>query len=358
MNPSCLLADCIWSDQVAFCTTLKQAAVPLDQKWPLVILYLRGIKQNTMFSEQQKGEMQNLLLELLQKKDFSEAALEETEQRVHSIITASYAEKIQEIANEASELAKDMHSILGKHHEDVSAIATKVDVGMAEGFDPKEVLTDLRSALKDVMAKMAEDASSLMTLSRQDSLTGLANRRRFDEFLHEAAQMWAESRTPISLIMMDIDHFKKVNDTFGHPVGDQVLQALAGQVKKILKPLVDGGTNILAARYGGEEFAIVVCGEPVACAVVLAEIIRKAASKIAVVLPGGENGGENGGEGGKLTLTVSLGVASMWDGWKGAGEKNLVDFADKALYQAKSSGRNCTVQYLSESAGRYEIVSS
>lgn len=354
MNAMCTLADCIWSGHVSFCNILKQAAVPRDQKWPLIILYLRGIKDNTVLSERQKAEMQSLLLELLQRKNFSDAAFEEAERCIHAVITSSYTEKIQEIAKEASELAKDVHTMFGRHRDGVSAIAAKMDNDMSKGVDPKLLITDLRNALKDVMIKIAEDTDSLMTLSRQDSLTGLANRRRLDEFLQEAVEAWGKNKIPVSMIMMDIDHFKKVNDTFGHRVGDQVLRALSGQINKILQPLIDSGDKILAARYGGEEFSIVVCGESASRAVVLAEIMRKAASKIAVVLPANEESG--GGE--TLSLTVSLGIAAIREGWKGACQTNLVDFADKALYRAKSSGRNCTVRYLPESTEQYEVVPS
>jgi len=354
MSTSCLLADCIWSGQTTFCAALKQASVPLDNKWPLIILYLRGIKENTILSEKQKAELQGLLLDILQKKNFSEAAFAEVERTVHAIITADYVEKIREITKEAAELARDVHNMLGKRRDDVADIVTAVDSDLAKGVEPDLVLADLRSSLKNVLAKMAEDADTLMALSRQDSLTGLANRRYFDEFLQKAVASWESDAIPVSMIMLDIDYFKKVNDTFGHRTGDQVLQALAGQMNKILHPLAADGDKILVARYGGEEFAVVLCGELALRAVVLAEIIRKTAGKIMVAPPEAESGGNLE----KITLTVSLGVTTIGEGWKGAYQSNIVDFADKALYRAKSSGRNCTVQYLPGSDDPYKVVSS
>jgi diguanylate cyclase (GGDEF)-like protein len=217
-------------------------------------------------------------------------------------------------------------------------------------------LADLRTSLKSVLAKMTQDVDTLMTLSRQDGLTGLANRRSFDEFLQKAVASWEDDGIPISLIMLDIDYFKKVNDTFGHRTGDQVLQALAKQVTKIIHPLITNDDKALVARYGGEEFGIVLCGSLAPRAVVLAEVIRKTASKIVVIPPEEESGDDKE----KLALTVSLGVATVcvWEGWKGAYQSNIVDFADKALYQAKSGGRNCTVQYLPESDEPYKVVPS
>ena len=310
------------------------------------------MKENSMLLEVQKREMQNLLLDTLQKKDFSTDSLENIEQNIHSIIILPYADKIREIAQEASELAKDMHCMLGKRHEDISSIAAKIDVDMASGADPREMLIDLRGALKDVMLQMAEDAETLLTLSQQDGLTGLANRRSFDAFLQEAVEAWKDKQVPVSLIMMDIDYFKQVNDNFGHQAGDQVLQTLAGQIKTSVQPLVNEGSNILAARYGGEEFAIILCGEAASRAGVLAEVLRKVASKI-VVTPSDD---ERGGEIDKLSLSVSFGVASLWEGWKGTSPSDLVAFADKALYRAKSNGRNCTVQHTPESKTRYTVV--
>ena len=343
---------CLWSDQVAFCKTLKQADVPLDQKWPLTVLYLRGVKDNPNLTEAQKSAMQTLLISLLHNKDFSMGAYDGAQRHIHAIITSPFTTKIQEITKEASELAKDVHSMLGQQHENVSLMAQKVDADLARGADPALVLTNLRAELKDVIAKIAQDADALMLLSRQDSLTGLANRRRFDEFLHNAVEAWLDAKVPVSMIMVDIDHFKRINDTFGHVVGDKVLQALAGQIQKILDPLDNGNGNVLAARYGGEEFAIVLSGDVAAQALVLAESIRKTAGKIAVVLPPHDN------EGGKerLSVSVSAGVASVWEGWKGAYQANLVDFADKALYRAKSNGRNCTAHYLPESRELYEVI--
>ena len=355
MRTSCALADCIWADNTDFCTVLEQAAVPLDKKWPLIILYLRGIKENAALSERQKMELQRLLLGILQEKNFSERALEETERNIHAIITADHAEKIREIIKEAAGMAQEVHNMVGQRCEDVACIVSAVDSDLAKGMDPGAVLVGLHNSLKDVMAKMAEDVDSLKALSWQDALTGLANRRSFDVYLQKAIAAWEEHQPPISLIMIDIDHFKKVNDTFGHRAGDQVLQTLGGLLSKTIQPLAADGESALVARYGGEEFAVVLCGELASRALTLAEVIRKAASKITITLPGTECGGPPE----KDTLTISLGVSAMWPGWQVGGDMQgrLVDAADRALYRAKSSGRNCTVQFLPDSDEPYKLLS-
>ena len=348
----CALADCIWADQMSFCEMLTQATVPLDKKWPFTILWLRGISESTVLPEKEKIELQKILLNILQKKNFSESAFSETEQSIYTIITAKHTEEIQRIMKEATELAHDVHKIFGKRHADIAGMVSSVDSDLAKGVEPAVALAGLRSSLKDAMAKMADDVDSLKTLSWKDALTGLANRRSFDEFLQKVVASWEAHETPASMIMLDIDHFKDVNDTFGHRIGDQVLQALAELLTKIVQPLDPSGENTLVARYGGEEFSIVLHGALAARAVVLAESIRKAAGKIVVVPLEVESVGSPQ----KVKLTVSCGVSELWKGWKNNWQARLVDSADKALYRAKSNGRNCTVQYLHRGEEHYKVI--
>jgi len=337
---------------MSFCETLRQAAVPLDKKWPFTILWLRGISESAVLSEKQKVELQSILLNILQQKHFSESAFEETERNIHTIITSQQTEEIRKIMKEAAELAQDVHTIFGKRRDDIACMVSSVDSDLANGVEPAAALAGLRSSLKDVIAKMADDVDSLKDLSWKDSLTGLANRRALDEFLQKAVASWAANQRPTSMIMLDIDHFKDVNDTFGHRVGDQVLQALAGQLAKVVQPLCADGGSVHVARYGGEEFTIVLCGELAVRAVMLAELIRKTASKI-VVVPLEAEGGHSKE---KITLTVSCGVSELWKGWQNNWQARLIDAADQALYRAKSSGRNCTVQSLSEGKDKFKVI--
>jgi diguanylate cyclase (GGDEF)-like protein len=305
-----------------------------------------------VLSEKQKIELQSMLRSILQKKDFSESTFEETERKIHAIITAQQAEEIRKIMKEAIKLAHDVQNIFDKRREDIVCMVSLMDSDLAKGVEPAVVLAGLRSSLKDAIAKMADDVDSLQFLSRQDSLTGLANRRSFDAFLQKAVASWEAHETPISMIMLDIDHFKDVNDTFGHSIGDQVLQALAEELTKIVEPLAAGGDNVLVARYGGEEFALVLCGELASRAVLLAEVIRKTARRI-VVVPLEADADDSRR---KVKLTVSCGVSALWKGWQGNWQAKLIDTADKALYRAKSNGRNCTVQFLHDGEEQYKSI--
>lgn len=349
----CTVANCIWAENDNFCEVLSRASVPLDGKWPLLILYLRGIQDVTVLSERQKARMQELLISILRQKDYSRARFENVQTALHDIVIEPYQEKLNNISRETSELAKDMRNLFGKYQGNVTAVVQNVDEGLSKGVEPAFLLAGIRDALKDLAVQMEQDTSALVNLSHKDSLTGLSNRRSFDAFLKDCVECWKEKSTPVSLIMFDIDHFKKFNDTYGHLVGDQVLHTLAAQVQKIIAPLESGQSRVLAARFGGEEFAVVLSNEAAAQADKIAEAIRKSVQKTALLLRDAAGSVLESG----LRVTVSLGIAEISPHWNGALQTNLVDSADKALYYAKNNGRNCTVHYTPDKEQHYSLIS-
>jgi diguanylate cyclase len=156
-----------------------------------------------------------------------------------------------------------------------------------------------------------------------DALTGLANRRLFDASLLRAGLQATEDMTDLSLLLLDIDHFKRFNDMHGHTVGDQVLRLFA----RMLLDQIKGRDT--AARYGGEEFAVVLPGANLAGASALADQMRRALGQRPIV---NRTSGQSLG-----TITCSIGVAQYRAGEAVA---DLIDRADKALYLAKHEGRN------------------
>jgi diguanylate cyclase (GGDEF)-like protein len=164
-------------------------------------------------------------------------------------------------------------------------------------------------------------------LAHQDSLTGLANRRHFDERLVAEVRRSVRQRSPLSLIELDVDSFKAYNDGYGHVAGDQCLERIAGVIARHARRPGD-----LAARLGGDEFALV-----------LAETGYEATGRIAAELRQEiEDLGMRLGSG--VPLTVSVGAATSESPLPADGPMALLDLADRALYRAKSGGRNRAVQ--------------
>ena len=160
----------------------------------------------------------------------------------------------------------------------------------------------------------------ILSLASVDSLTGLYNKRHFDEVFGKEVARSEQTRTPCSLIVLDIDHFKRINDTFGHPAGDAVLKHVAHVVKSQIRP---GDT---VCRVGGEEFALVLPQTPHSLALQAAEVIRSAVERsVCDVL------------GTPIPATLSLGVAELA---MGEIPEQLYQRADERLYAAKHNGRN------------------
>jgi diguanylate cyclase len=175
----------------------------------------------------------------------------------------------------------------------------------------------------DVLERTLQDARREATT---DGLTGIANRRYFDVSLQTMSGDAMNSGDDLSLLLVDIDHFKKVNDTWGHATGDEVIQLVAATLTQNVK-----GQDC-AARYGGEEFAVILPGTPIDAAVRVGDNIRTALGRRLFVPRHAQEAVCN--------VTVSIGAACYDPGEPLA---EWVKRADAALYQAKRSGRNCVV---------------
>ena len=176
---------------------------------------------------------------------------------------------------------------------------------------------------------LSESNKQLVQLSNLDSLTGLANRRCFDENLGKELNRSTRERTPLSLILLDVDYFKEFNDTFGHLVGDECLKQIAYVLQKTVERSHD-----LAARYGGEEFAVILPSTDLKGGLIIAERLRTQVENLDLTSPKASI---------IQSITISLGLVSIPHGQKGITSKTLIDWADKALYEAKSQGKNRVV---------------
>lgn len=170
---------------------------------------------------------------------------------------------------------------------------------------------------------LKEKSIELKKMSRVDGLTGLYNRRYFDELFTFEWYKSARNQTALSLILCDIDHFKKINDKHGHLAGDEYLKAMARMIRYLFKRKID-----ITARFGGEEFIILLVDEQCLNACELAEIFRAMMQKFSLEY-----------EGIIIRTTISLGVSTYIPQPNDKPEV-LILKADKALYQSKNTGRN------------------
>jgi diguanylate cyclase (GGDEF)-like protein/PAS domain S-box-containing protein len=189
------------------------------------------------------------------------------------------------------------------------------------------------------ITERVELARELARLARTDPLTGLGNRRRFDEHLEAEVARAARSGEPLSLVLCDVDNFKRFNDRYGHQAGDECLATVARALETVVRRPAD-----LAARYGGEEFALVLPGTSAEGASSVGERLRAAVRELAVVHEANDERG---------CVTVSAGIATVIGAWTAP---EIIALADRALYDAKNAGRDRHVTIEDEhppaSAGR------
>lgn len=198
----------------------------------------------------------------------------------------------------------------------------------------KALLRELRQqvALKEVeiaerTAELEEAYEKLKDVSKTDPLTGMPNRREFDAFESRAWRLAARDRTPVAVILVDIDFFKIYNDSLGHQAGDDCLREVAGVLVTCATRPLD-----LVARYGGEEFVAVLGGGSIHDALIVAERMRTAVENLGIEHPGSSHD----------VVTVSIGIASLTPE-AGQDSDTVIKAADEALYYAKAAGRNCVV---------------
>jgi diguanylate cyclase len=163
------------------------------------------------------------------------------------------------------------------------------------------------------------------TESETDGLTGINNRRAFDKYIDELVEKYTATSFPFSLLMLDIDNFKEVNDSYGHQIGDRVILAIIGKCRQSIR------SGDFLARYGGEEFVIVLPGASLKNALKRATHICKAIASTRYFLDDVEGSPT-------LSVTVSIGVSTRQ---KTDTSTSVIQRADKALYRAKQAGKNC-----------------
>ncbi len=236
--------------------------------------------------------------------------------------TENYGEKITNLATDIS--------------GDISGQETSSSLKdfVAEIVRETAAITEKNKALQNQLQHSSNEISNLQqnlekvrTESLTDALTQIGNRKHFDNKLIEETKISSEEHTDLCLLLMDIDHFKKFNDTYGHRVGDEVLKVVARKLKSAVK-----GQDT-PARYGGEEFTCILPNTSIHDAASLADQIREKIAK--QVLKNKKTGQEFG------RITLSIGVSKYV---RGEALEGFVQRADEALYRAKGQGRNRVIK--------------
>lgn len=238
----------------------------------------------------------------------------------------------QQLAQQVVNVNRDISEHQGRMHEVNRGLAATcseeegplAQVVLSSVADILRINARLQSRLEAAETKLRQQGAQIeswMAEARTDPLTGVANRRAFDDALEREIARWRRKNIPFSVVIIDLDHFKKINDQHGHPAGDTILRLLADLLGGTIRKMDT------LARIGGEEFAAILPSTPSAGACRAAENCRRAVASQEFWW------GEL-----QLRLTVSVGVAVV-DSRSDANE--LVARADRALYMAKQAGRNC-----------------
>lgn len=246
------------------------------------------------------------------------------------------SEKLEHIAKEITgnleHTGKKSGDYVGQMETLQEDLSSAKSVGAADDVVNK-ILSASRSATAEILAlressrlhqvqmdALRQELESIRDESRTDQLTGIANRRQFDEKLQQFCDASSKNNEPFSLVLGDIDFFKKFNDQYGHQAGDQVLILVGELFQQNVK-----GKDV-AARYGGEEFALLLPNTPLPAAISFADSLRILISENKINLEGSEK-----------TVTMSFGAAQFECEET---PKSLIERADNNLYQSKQAGRN------------------
>lgn len=309
----------------------KLGLKPLPQLYELWFRYYQGDPEIIRAIDNHAGLLDEVNCHKLYKRYLSETARDEAVKKISDQVQMA----ITEIASMLSSV-KSATSDYGDSLDDVTTRIEKAETLEDLGAVVSTIVQDTRKMVEknqELELQLVNSSNQVVELRRNldnvrkeamtDGLTGLSNRKAFDKQIRDCIEESEENSSSLVLMMLDIDHFKAFNDTFGHQVGDQVLRLVARTLTDNVK-----GRDI-AARYGGEEFAIILPETGIQAGVKVADTLRRMVETKEVV---NKTNHETLGR-----ITLSIGIAQYK---RGESISEFIERADTALYQAKRNGRN------------------
>lgn len=308
---------------------------PVPEIYELWFHYFSGNMEIARAIESHQGKIDEIACHKIYRRYMDDASRDDAVRKI--------SDQMQSAIVELAAMVSTAKSATSEYGENLSGVTQQLgkatsleDLGQmvkAIVADTKRMVEknqELEVKLVNSSKQVTELRNNLDNVKREamtDGLTGLLNRKAFDKQMLECVAECAKTDTPMVLMLLDIDFFKKFNDTFGHQVGDQVLRLVA----RTLTDNVKG--RDFAARYGGEEFAIILPDTPLSAGLRVAEVLRKSVESKEVI---NKISNENMGR-----ITLSIGIAEYLGGEE---IPALIERTDKALYDAKRAGRNRVVE--------------
>lgn len=304
---------------------------PTPQIYELWFRFFQGDPEVVRAIDRYEGRLDEVTCHKIYKRYLSESARDDAVRKI--------SEQVQQAVTEIATMLSTAKNASSEYNETLEDSADKInnaesleDLGRIVSTiveDTKRMVQknqELELQLVSSSSQVAELRKNLDSVKKEaqtDGLTGLANRKAFDRQIRNCIEDADETKKPLVLMMLDIDHFKEFNDSHGHQVGDQVLRLVA-------RTLTDGvkGRDF-AARYGGEEFSIILTDTTLESGVKVAEALRKMVENKEVV---NKTNNQNLG---RITLSIGLAMYKQ-----GETVSDFIERADKALYAAKEAGRN------------------
>ncbi|WP_243438379.1 GGDEF domain-containing protein [Fundidesulfovibrio soli] len=320
------------------CASLAKAGTPQDVRWKSLFLFVSFIKEIQFLSSAQKEDIQLIALEALKSLKFDNDSFADVSNRIGARVTSESIDSVNKMFDEIVQAINASKEVIKKRCNNLVDFNNELSNDMRKFSSIEEAVQFVNRNVSEFADLLAQDAESLDAICNLDPLTGLRNRRCFELTVEQLVKSTFEGSRPAYVAMLDVDNFKKFNDSYGHLVGDQVLREVGNLLNEVESKANSPQSGFLAGRYGGEEFVVYLDGVDDEKAFMVAEHIRRSLESKVFKARDVDGALLYGG----LKITCSIGLAKLHnDGGKQC-YLSALKRADEALYFSKKSGKNRT----------------